>query len=665
MDSVTITLIMIVKNESKIIERCLFSVKNYVDFIVISDTGSSDNTVDLIKQFLQKTKIPGDVYTNKWMNFGHNRTLSVLNGRDFLKKMGVNLEKNYFLTIDADMIIHFKPGFDKNSLSQADSWLIEQGNPGISYYNIRFFKSSLPFKSIGVTHEYWGCSLESQKGKMETVVIEDRADGGCKSDKFTRDIALLKQGLKDEPQNVRYLFYLAQSYMDIGDMDNALKYYQKRVNAGGWPEEIYISYIRRGDMYLKMGKFELAINEWLYAYEVLPIRSESLFRIVQEYRLKGRHQMANLYLSHGIQIPYPKDCVLFIEHPIYVFGFQSEMCLLGYMFGRLKEGLLATQYLCLTKTIPSYVKEMTREYLKFYVPQIKSTNHQTLVFPPNEPFINSTPSFVQHETLKGIVRFVNYEIMENFQCTIKDPNHIVRTRNFWIQMNGQSMDIHELKCNFSPKRKCGIVGLEDMRLFYYKGMPYATATSLEYGEYPHPSQVLVQIDENTHEVQSIKHLKYMPHLPQKNWIPFVKNDTIYVIYSHSPLIILEIDPDMIQNKDLKVVINKTPAFDLSEFRGSSNPVWIGTDCLLLVHEVFGNPRNYCHRFLKYDSEWNVKSISEPFYFGKLFVEFCTSIVYLENTKTVRIFYSTTDHSTESIDVNESDIQWLNDDISKI
>ncbi|HBY69284.1 MAG TPA: glycosyl transferase, partial [Flavobacteriaceae bacterium] len=50
-------LTMIVKNESAIIKRCLDSVKQHIDYWVIFDTGSTDNTKDLIKDYL--SSIPG------------------------------------------------------------------------------------------------------------------------------------------------------------------------------------------------------------------------------------------------------------------------------------------------------------------------------------------------------------------------------------------------------------------------------------------------------------------------------------------------------------------------------------------------------------------------------------------------------------------------------
>ena len=153
MDSPTLTLIMIVKNESKIIERCLNSVKDYVDYIVISDTGSTDNTPEIIECYLSKNNIRGTVYRDQWENFGYNRTKSLTNGQDWLDKQNIEKTKNYFITIDADMILVFN-NFNKKQLLEKQSWSLLQMNNSIKYYNMRIFRSDLSYRCIGVTHEY-------------------------------------------------------------------------------------------------------------------------------------------------------------------------------------------------------------------------------------------------------------------------------------------------------------------------------------------------------------------------------------------------------------------------------------------------------------------------------------------------------------------------------
>ena len=97
-----------------------------------------------------------------------------------------------------------------------------------------------------------GRSTNLDHPHLETLKIDDRNDGGCKADKFERDIRLLSQGVVDEPDNVRYKFYLARSYEDCGRIEEALEWYQKRIDAKGWWEEVWYSHYAMGRCYQKL-----------------------------------------------------------------------------------------------------------------------------------------------------------------------------------------------------------------------------------------------------------------------------------------------------------------------------------------------------------------------------------------------------------------------------
>lgn len=184
-----ICLNMIVRNEENNIERCLDSLRNHVDCISICDTGSNDNTVQIIQKYMQKYSIPGKVYKHEWKNFGHNRTLSAQAAKQMLLDLGFPLENTYLLFVDADMMLQVDPGFSKSSLL-ADAYLVLQKQSSCAFYNTRLGRASLPWKAVGVTHEYWACDTPCKEEILKTIVIDDRDDGGCKSDKFERDIKL-------------------------------------------------------------------------------------------------------------------------------------------------------------------------------------------------------------------------------------------------------------------------------------------------------------------------------------------------------------------------------------------------------------------------------------------------------------------------------------------
>src|SRR5207244_3721777 len=96
----TICLVMIVRNEAGVIRRCLESVKPVINHWVICDTGSTDNTPDIIRETL--AGIPGTLHRERWIDFGNNRTqaLKLAKGK-----------ADYHLLLDADMTLNMAGEF--------------------------------------------------------------------------------------------------------------------------------------------------------------------------------------------------------------------------------------------------------------------------------------------------------------------------------------------------------------------------------------------------------------------------------------------------------------------------------------------------------------------------------------------------------------------------
>ena len=203
---VSLCLNMIVRNEAKIITRLLNSVLPIIDTYIICDTGSTDDTISIIKTFFDEHNIPGEVISEPFKNFGYNRTFALKAARN---------KATYALLLDADMIFKIEPTFNKQNLSK-DAYMIIQKGGGLNYHNTRLIRLDIDAKCIGPTHEYYDLPPGSQNEKLESIWIEDIGDGGSKTNKFERDIKLLQDGIKDEPNNGRYYFYLANSYFNTG-----------------------------------------------------------------------------------------------------------------------------------------------------------------------------------------------------------------------------------------------------------------------------------------------------------------------------------------------------------------------------------------------------------------------------------------------------------------
>jgi len=233
-----ICLNMIVRNEAKVIERCLASVKPIIHTWVIVDTGSTDGTQEIIRSFL--SDIPGEIYERPWMNFEHNRNEAIQLAKD---------TGEYLFVIDADDTIEMDQNFSMPSLT-AESYQILVEDSGTQYWRTHFFRTQ-GFHYDGVLHE--GLMSTSNIPAMKLFGLSyHRIGGGHRSqdkDKYRKDAAILEDALRMEPKNARYAFYLAQSWRDAGELEKAISCYKRRARMGGWAEEVFVSLLEIGNLY--------------------------------------------------------------------------------------------------------------------------------------------------------------------------------------------------------------------------------------------------------------------------------------------------------------------------------------------------------------------------------------------------------------------------------
>lgn len=372
MEGHRIILNMIVKNEKKIIERCLASVA-WVDGFVISDTGSTDDTIERIEKWAMQNKKMGVVVKDQWKNFGHNRTQAIQHAKNWCRQNGLDLTKTYLLFLDADMT--FSGEHLRKQLPTADVWDIRQRNPMIVYANLRAVRASVDIECKCPTHEYYEIYTPNIVRKLlDGDFIEDIGDGGSKDNKAERDIHMLKEALTTDPKNCRYWFYLANTYRDVQDYHNAILAYNNRVDIGGWFEETYCALVYKGDCHCVIGQYPEAIDSWLKAYEVDPERSESLIRLAVYFRSKSQHHTAMLFIDKGLKLPLPDQRQLFLEKPIYDYKFLYELSICGYYTRQLHRGKTACMILLRDPLVPTSLHASIRHNLQFYLKKPSSSS---------------------------------------------------------------------------------------------------------------------------------------------------------------------------------------------------------------------------------------------------------------------------------------------------
>ena len=324
----TICLTMIVKNESKIITTMLDSVVKFIDCWVIVDTGSTDGTQQVVKDYFITHKIPGELHERPWVNFGHNRSeaMALADGK-----------ADYLWVMDADDSIVGTPDFSNLTF---DSYTMKIGEE-FSHWRHQLFKSGLGWVYKGVLHEF----AHSDQAKNSARLLGDyrivgRCAGARNSDpqKYQKDAILLEEAVKSEPDNGRYWFYLGQSYFDYQNWKESKRCYEKRVSMGGWQEECFYAQWRVAQCAIQLKEPSAQIMAaFTKAFEIRPQRAEALHGLAQYCRDIGKNALGYLYAKVASQIPYPINDSLFIFKNIYDFHALDELAVNGYWIGNFGE----------------------------------------------------------------------------------------------------------------------------------------------------------------------------------------------------------------------------------------------------------------------------------------------------------------------------------------
>ena len=629
-----IVLILMIRNEERILKRCLEAVEPVVDAFAICDTGSTDKTCEIADEFLN-TRV-GCLSKTTWKNFGHNRTLSFVAAQTFVRdQLKWDLKDTYGLLLDADMV--FVPGTLREQVLTEIGYTMVQCGGDIEYPNCRLVRMDHNWVCRGVTHEYWDGPTSPLKKSV--CHIDDRNDGGCKSDKFERDQRLLEEGLRDEPANVRYMFYLAQTYNSLRNFKDAIAMYKKRIGAGGWEEEVWFSHYMIGNAYRELGnlpKFE----EWmLRAYERRPSRAEPVYALTKYFRENAQHYKAYHYAKLGRGIP-PSTDSLFVEVNVYNGLFDYEMSILDYYVSKKEDGVRSSWKALLRTPMHQY---NILSNLIFYATPLKGTAVRKLDLPElfGPEFRTSAISLVQHPYAN--VRYVNYWI-ENGEY--KTPrNEAVQTKNAYmnIETGKGFIRMDDSTVGLATRPDARVRGLEDVRVtgdrFTATVADRSEGVRVLYGRYRPDAY------EDCRLLKSPRNREC-----EKNWLAIP--GTTKMIYDWHPLQIGEIQGDTLV---LGTEYTTPPLFSL--FRGSAPPIQMNDGWWVLVHFVeYSKPRKYYHAIVELDKDYRPTRVSLPFVFQSASIEYCIS--FRVCSEDLEFYVSFQDKDSSQVRVPRTSLEWM-------
>jgi len=364
----TIGLCLIVKNESHVIKRCLDSVKRLIDYVLIVDTGSDDNTIEVINGWLVENNMPGEVILESWQNFAYNRTFA-------LSRLKEVESIDYALMIDADETLSFEEIFDVNyfkSNMTFDVYNVRTNMWGNYYERPQITTNKKVCEYVGVVHEFLSLtnlSVSSVSG-FENIPIQDSARNKS-GNKFLKDIELLEDAISKESDGSwlksRYTFYLAQSYRDSGNIEKALENYLKRADMGYWGEEIYVSLHQSGNIMRDLGyPREQVLQTYMRAVEVNPRRGESLYGYLYYCRMNALHNQGFIVGKHAITLDMPSGC-LFTESWVYDYGILDEFSIIAFWSGNYKESKECCERILNKNGIPDNIKNRVQQNLQYSI----------------------------------------------------------------------------------------------------------------------------------------------------------------------------------------------------------------------------------------------------------------------------------------------------------
>ena len=355
----TIGLCMIVKNESQVILRCLESVRPLVDYVLIEDTGSTDGTQKIIRDWLNQAGLPGEVYDEPWQDFAYNRSHALARLRE--KK-----EVDYALIIDADDSVVFDNGFNAEAFKKTltkDLYDVDVRHREIRYRRQQICSNRLNFRYRGVLHEF----LKEPPGAISRGItagfyITSTREGARSQDpeKYRKDAVILEKALQSENDpflRSRYTFYLARSYENAGEKEKALENFLNRAELGYWTDEIFMSLYSAGHLQEALGQpVEKIVATFLRASAAAHSRAEGLHAASRLCRQKNKFAEGYEYARAGLAIPLPASG-LFVVSWIYEYGLLDELAVNAYWLGRYFDCLDACERLLREGKIPAEMRE--------------------------------------------------------------------------------------------------------------------------------------------------------------------------------------------------------------------------------------------------------------------------------------------------------------------
>lgn len=304
-----INLCIMVKNAGPQFEQMLTDNLPIIDRWTILDTGSTDDTINIINKVLVGKK-QGNLYQEPFINFRESRN-RLLDLAGTSCKFNIMLDDTYVVQGDLRSFLTEVRGDQ-----YANSFTLYIQSDDTQYGSNRIIKSNSGLRYIHTIHE-----VITDKNNINIVIPDNKAkilDGRFDyMEKRTQerkqlDLKLLYEEVEENPNDPRAYYYLAQTYNLLEDYENAYKYFLKRAeftNSGFIQERIDAVFEAARVANFKLGRpWSECISLYEQCYKIDESRPEALYFIGIHYYLENDYKKAFPYFKKAFEIGYPTHC---------------------------------------------------------------------------------------------------------------------------------------------------------------------------------------------------------------------------------------------------------------------------------------------------------------------------------------------------------------------
>ena len=319
----TVGLYLIVRNEEQRLSSLLESVIGAFDQIVLVDTGSRDKTVSIFRAWAKEHGENVVVEHFKWVK-------DFAAAREYAQSL---LTTDWEVWADADDILYGAKNLRDIAAQAPDevagyiagyNYTQHPANGAcICYLKRERLVRRGKGKWVNRVHEAQmvdGPVMQLDPGLVEWKHFKIRSEDDMEEvGKSTRNLDILEDWVKDEPENTRVLAYLGSENLVKGKLEEAIGYFSRYIGLDAeWTEERAQVYRKYAMAMMMKGQFDTAIELAMEALKLLPSWPDSYLTLAEAYHSKGEHEKAVEWARETLRRGAP-DCFLIINPQDYTY----------------------------------------------------------------------------------------------------------------------------------------------------------------------------------------------------------------------------------------------------------------------------------------------------------------------------------------------------------